>query len=153
MLLNIFQQSHHGHGGGDSHEDHGHGHGSIEVKMENDDIIEEELGQVALDILDCPDAIVIVAPIAGIDTENVDISINRNILTISGERRRPDVYDSADRILIEECFYGPFSRSVVLPENLAFNKIHADMENNLLSIQIPKLVYGEKTIKINKLER
>lgn len=86
------------------------------------------------------------------DTENVDISVSRNILTISGERRRPDIYDSADRILVEECFFGPFSRSVILPENLAFNKIHADMENNLLRIEIPKLLFGEKTIKINKLE-
>ncbi|HBB26957.1 TPA: hypothetical protein DCZ36_00480 [Candidatus Gracilibacteria bacterium] len=139
---------------GDDHddEDESHGHSSIEVKMEDDDIVEEELGQVALDILDCSDRIIIMAPIAGMDTENVDISVSRNILTISGERRRPDIYDSADRILVEECFFGPFSRSVILPENLAFNKIHADMENNLLRIEIPKLLFGEKTIKINKLE-
>lgn len=139
---------------GDDHddEDDKHGHNSIEVKMEDDDIVEEELGQVALDILDCHDRIIIIAPIAWMDTENVDISVSRNILTISGERRRPDIYDSADRILVEECFFGPFSRSVILPENLAFNKIHANMENNLLRIEIPKLLFGEKTIKINKLE-
>lgn len=144
-MLNIFQSSHHDH-------DDSHGHNSVEVKMEDDDIVEEELGQVALDILDCHDMIVIMAPIAGMDTENVDISVSRNILTISGERQRPDIYDSADRILVEECFYGPFSRSVILPENLAFNKIHANMENNLLRIEVPKLLFGEKTIKINKLE-
>lgn len=86
------------------------------------------------------------------DTENVDISISRNILTISGERIRPDIYDTADRALVEECFFGPFSRSVILPENLAFNKIHATMEYNLLLIEIPKLIFAEKTIKINKLE-
>lgn len=45
-------------------EDESHGHSSIEVKMEDDDIIEEELGQVALDILDCSDRIIIMAPIA-----------------------------------------------------------------------------------------
>lgn len=122
------------------------------MKIEDGDIVEEEVGQVALDILDCHDMIVIMAPIAGLDTENVDISISRNILTLSGERRRPDIYDSADRILVEECFYGPFSRSVILPENLAFNKIRANMENNLLRVEIPKLLFGEKTIKINKLE-
>lgn len=149
-MLKIFQGSHHGHD--DDHGHDSHGHNSVEVKVEDDDIVEEELGQVALDILDCHDMIVIMAPIAGMDTENVDISISRNILTISGERRRPDIYDSADRILVEECFYGPFSRSVILPENLAFNKIHANMENNLLRIEVPKLLFGEKTIKINKLE-
>lgn len=154
-MFNIFQgsSSHNGHDEHESHASHqGHWHHSIEVKIEDDDVVEEELGQVALDILDCHDMIVIMAPIAWMDTENVDISISRNILTISWERRRPDIYDSADRILVEECFYGAFSRSVILPENLAFNKIHADMEFNLLRIEIPKLLFGEKTIKINKLE-
>ncbi len=152
----MFQWSHnHGHDEHDSHKghsSHGHWHNSIEVKVEDDNVVEEELGQVALDILDCHDMIIIMAPIAWMDTENVDISISRNILTISGERRRPDIYDSADRILVGECFYGAFSRSVILPENLAFNKIHADMEFNLLRIEIPKLLFGEKSIKINKLE-
>lgn len=154
-MFKIFQgsSSHHGHDEHDSHASHqGHWHHWVEVKIEDDDVVEEELGQVALDILDCHDMIVIMAPIAWMDTENVDISISRNILTISWERRRPDIYDSADRILVEECFYGAFSRSVILPENLAFNKIHADMEFNLLRIEIPKLLFGEKTIKINKLE-
>jgi len=145
-MLKIFQGNNH-----DNHE-HGHEHNSIEVKMEDGDIVEEELGQVALDILDCHDCIIIMAPIAWMDTENIAISVSRNILTISWERRRPDIYDNADRVLVEECFYGPFSRSVILPENLAFNKIHADMEYNLLRIEIPKLLFGEKTIKINKLE-
>lgn len=51
---------------GDDHddEDENHGHNSIEIKMEDDDIVEEELGQVALDILDCHDRIIIIAPIA-----------------------------------------------------------------------------------------
>jgi HSP20 family protein len=149
----MFQKSQHGsHDDHDSHGHDSHGHGSVEVKMEDDNVVEEELWQVALDILDCHDMIIIMAPIAGMNTENVDISVSRNILTISWERHRPDIYDSADRVLVEECFYGPFSRSVILPENLAFNKIHADMENNLLRIEIPKLLFGEKTIKINKLE-
>lgn len=133
-----------------NHEDHRHS--SINIKMEDDDIIEEELGQVALDIIDCPEQIVIIAPIAGIEREKVDISISRNILTISGERQRPEIYNTANRVLIEECFYGPFSRSVILPENLAFDKIIANMNNNLLHIEIPKLLFGEKTIKINKLQ-
>ena len=62
------------------------------------------------------------------------------------------MYEQADRMLVQECFFGAFSRSVILPENLAFNKIKASMENNLLSVEIPKLQFNEKTIKINKLE-
>ncbi len=171
-MFKIFQASQHGHaseshnhghgknhGHGNSHSSHDnhdshdhHDHRSVEVKVEDGDIVEEELWQVALDILDCHDMIIIMAPIAWMNTEDIDISISRNILTISWDRRRPDIYDNADRILVEECFYGAFSRSIILPENLAFNKIHADMENNLLRVEIPKLLFAEKTIKINTLK-
>ena len=87
-MLKIFQKSQHGHSGGDHghnhHDSHDtHDHRSVEVKVEDGDIVEEELGQVALDILDCHDMIVVIAPIAGMDTDNIDISISRNILTIS----------------------------------------------------------------------
>ena len=114
--------------------------------------MEEDVGQVALDVLDLEDSITLIAPLAGMEVGDIDISVSRNILTISGERARPGVYDEPGRLLVEECFFGPFSRSVVLPENLAFNKIHAQMENNLLVIEVPKLQFPAKTIKINKLE-
>jgi len=39
-----------------------------------------------------------------------------------------------------------------MPENLAFNRIKATMENNLLIVDVPKLQFSSKTIKINKLE-
>lgn len=113
---------------------------------------EEDVGQVALDILDLENSITLIAPLAGMEVSDIDISVSRNILTISGERARPGIYDESGRLLVEECFFGPFSRSVVLPENLAFNKIHAQMENNLLVVEIPKLQFPGKNIKINKLE-
>lgn len=78
---------------------------SLEVKMEDGDIIESEVGQVALDILDHSSMVVIIAPLAGLDTENIDISVSRNILTISGERKYPDIYEEADRLLVQECFF------------------------------------------------
>lgn len=113
---------------------------------------EADLGQVALDVLDLDAAIVLVAPLAGVAVDEIDISVSRNILTVSGERKRPAVYDEPGRALVEECFFGPFSRSVVLPENLAFNKVRAQMENNLLVVHVPKLQFPSKTVKIDKLE-
>lgn len=132
------------------HED---GADEIDVHHEHDDAsVEEDVGQVALDILDLDEGLVIVAPIAGVPVEDIDIAVSRNILTISGERKRPDVYAESGRTLVEECFFGPFSRSVVLPENLAFNKVRAQMENNLLVVEVPKLQFPSKSVKINKLE-
>ena len=136
--------------------------GNSEHDQENEEIdihhssapsdMEEDVGQVALDVLDLEDSITLIAPLAGMEVAEIDITVSRNILTISGERKRPAVYDEPGRLLVEECFFGPFSRSVVLPENLAFNKIHAQMENNLLIVEVPKLQFPAKTIKINKLE-
>ncbi len=125
---------------------------NISVEINEGDILEENVWQVALDIIENEDFILIVAPLAWVDIENVDISISKNILTISWERIKPTFYDEEAKILVKECFFGPYSRSVILPENLAFNKIHATMENNLLLVEIPKLKFDSKTIKIDKLE-
>ncbi|MDD2565706.1 MAG: Hsp20/alpha crystallin family protein [Candidatus Gracilibacteria bacterium] len=125
---------------------------TIEVEITDDEIIEEDLGQVALDILELEDSIIIIAPLAGVDINEVDISVARNILTISGERKTPEIYNDAGKILVQECFFGPYSRSIILPENLALNKIRATMENNLLIVEIPKLQFPSKSIKIDKLE-
>ncbi len=129
-----------------------HGDGQIHIDHSHDEAPELDVGQVALDILDSENAIIINAPLAGIDISEIDIAVTRNILTISGERVRPTVYNDAARMLVTECFFWPFSRSIILPENLAFNKVSATMENNLLSIVVPKLSFPSKTIKINKLE-
>lgn len=124
----------------------------IEVEVTDEEIVEEDIGQVALDILELDDSIVIVAPLAGVDIDEVEISVSRNILTISWERKQSDIYNESSKILVQECFFGPYSRSIILPENLALNKIRATMENNLLIIEIPKLQFPSKSIKIDKLE-
>lgn len=124
----------------------------IQVEVTDEEIIEEDLWQVALDILELDDSIVVIAPLAWLDIDEIDISVSRNILTISWERKTPEIYNSSTKILVQECFFWPYSRSIILPENLALNKIRATMENNLLIVEIPKLQFPSKSIKIDKLE-
>ena len=122
---------------------------AIEVEMDAERDHETDIGQITVDILDLSDAIVIVAPVAGVDPSEVDIGLSRNILTISGNRRENPIYMEARRMLVEECFYGAFSRSIILPENLAFDKISASVEHNVITILIPKLTLISKSIKID----
>ena len=122
---------------------------AIEVEMDAERDHETDIGQIAVDILDLSDAIVIVAPVAGVDPSEVDIGLSRNILTISGNRRENPIYMEARRMLVEECFYGAFSRSIILPENLAIDKISASVEHNVITILIPKLTLISKSIKID----
>lgn len=122
----------------------------IEVDMTEEHDYETDIGQIAVDILDLSEAIVIVAPIAGVDPSEIDIGLSRNILTISGIRRESPIYVNAKRMLVEECFYGSFSRSIILPENLGFDKIKASIEHNVITVTIPKLTLSSKSIKIEQ---
>ncbi|HRI36526.1 MAG TPA: Hsp20/alpha crystallin family protein [bacterium] len=124
----------------------------ISVRIADEEYSPDEVGQVAVDILETDRAIIIIAPVAGIAPDEIEITLARNIMTLSGNRVRPAVYSESRQTLVGECFFGPFSRSIILPENLALNKIRATIDNNLLQIEIPKLQFASKTIKIDKLE-
>lgn len=125
----------------------------VEIIDSKEEVSDEEVGQLALDVLESEDEIFIIAPIAWVEQEEIDLSINKTILTIKWERAKIDEYFMDDiKIRNSECFWGKFVRNIILPENLALNKIKAYMQNNLLVISVPKLKFDTKTIKINKME-
>ena len=132
------------------HEDNNHDEQEIDVEIHNEHDHDTDTGQIAVDILDCPNSIIIIAPVAWVDPTEIDIGLSRNILTLSGNRKESPIYLEAKRMLVEECFYGAFSRSIILPENLAFDKIRATIEHNVLTVEIPKLTLISKSIKIDK---
>ncbi len=123
---------------------------AIEIDMHDTHDHDTDIGQIAVDILDTATAIIVVAPVAGVDPTEVDIGLSRNILTISGHRHEAPIYLDAKRLLVEECFYGAFSRSIILPENLGFDRIRATIEHNVIMIEIPKLTLISKSIKIGE---
>jgi len=113
----------------------------------------DDSGQIALDIVESDDELLVVAPVAWIDLDDIDIFMNNSVLTIRGSREKPSEIYTPDHILRNsECFWGKFVRNIILPENLDFNKIKAVMENNLLVLRIPKLSFGSQSIKIDKVE-
>lgn len=125
----------------------------LDVDLMEWDEIKEEIWQVALDVLETDDAIHIVAPIAWVVYEDIDLSINKTVLTIKWTRYKPEEYDlDWVKIRNEECYWGNFSRNVILPENLDFDKINAYMQNNLLIVSVPKLKLNIKPIRINRIE-
>ncbi len=125
----------------------------VEIIDSRQELEDEEVGQLALDVLESENDIYIVAPIAWVEQDDIDLSINKTVLTIKWEREKVDEY-FVDWVKVRnsECFWWKFVRNIILPENLALNKIRAYMQNNLLVITIPKLKFDTKTIKINKLE-
>ena len=125
------------------------------IEIESDTSIleeESETGQIALDILETSDMIIIYAPIAGVELEDIDLTLNKSVLTIKWERISPSEYYDEENILRNsECYWWRFVRNIILPENLDFEMIKATMENNLLKITFPKLYISKQNIKINRI--
>ncbi len=113
----------------------------------------QDIWQIALDILENHESVYILAPIAGVELSDIDISVHDTTLTISWVRNKPKEFDERDmQIKNQECFWGKFLRNVILPENMDFGDIRAVMENNLLVIHIPKIRFDSQNIKINRIE-
>ena len=80
-------------------------------------LIDDEVWQIAVDILETKFEIIILAPVAWIDLDDIDISYHNNILTIKWDRERPEIYNKDLIVRNSECFWGEFRRNIILPEN------------------------------------
>jgi len=83
----------------------------------------------------------------GVKKENVDIQVDGNVLTISGERNVRDEVKDEDYHKVESR-YGLFSRSFTLPEKVDVSNIEAHFENGILEVAIPKLKVDTSSKKI-----
>lgn len=110
-----------------------------------------EIWQIAIDIIENKYEIILLAPVAWISLDDIDISYHNNILTIKWERYRPEIYSKDITVRNSECFWGEFSRNIILPENLDFDSIKATLDNNLLIITLPKLKFSNHSIRIEKI--
>lgn len=113
----------------------------------------EEVWQIALDVLENHESIYILAPVAGVELADIDISVHETTLSISWTRNKPkEFYEHAMEVKNEECFWWKFLRKVILWDNMDFSAVKAVMENNLLVIHIPKIRFDSQNIKINRVE-
>jgi HSP20 family protein len=99
--------------------------------------MESNEGQLTIDVYQTDNDIVIKSTIAGVKPEDLDVSINNDMLTIRGERKN-DEQVSEENYYYQECYWGSFSRSVILPIDVMADKIEASMKNGILTVRMPK---------------
>lgn len=100
-------------------------------------------GQLAVDVYQTDTEIVIRSAIAGIKSEDLDISIESDSVIIRGVREQPP--EAGDKkYFYQECYWGPFSRQIILPEETDPNQSEASMKEGILTIRIPKIEKKEK---------
>src|SRR5665811_1669899 len=78
-------------------------------------------GQLAVDVYQAAGAVVVKAPIAGVEPEDIDITVTNEMVTIKGERYDEKEVDT-DSYHSQECYWGTFARSVLLPVECASEK-------------------------------
>ena len=123
------------------------------MKNQNsNDWLEEHEGQLAIDVYQTPDLVVLRAPIAGVKPEDLEISITDEIINIKGHRQ--DIEEEIrENYFAQECYWGSFSRSYVLPTIVDGEKAEASLKNGILIIKIPKVGKTKtKTIEIKHEE-
>ena len=113
----------------------------IEGKNEERDsavIQASEEGQLAVDVFQTADEIIVVAPIAGVSIDDIVINITDDVLVIKGVRDFKFTVEDSD-YFTKECFWGGFSRSVILPEAVDSSRVTASFKNGILTVRIPKV--------------
>jgi HSP20 family protein len=112
-----------------------------------EDWLGEELeGQLAVDVYQTKDSVVIKAPIAGVKADDIDISVSEDVVTLRGERKEEREVDR-EHYYVQECYWGSFSRSVILPTSTVAEKAVATLRDGVLTVAIPK-VAQDKVKKI-----
>jgi len=101
----------------------------------------------ALDIYEREGKIVVESPLSGIDPEDVDISIEDNILTVQGKTEKKSEVEEKNYYR-KEVRSGSFHRSVVLPSKVLGDQAEADYRDGLLKITIPKAEKEEHKTKV-----
>ena len=112
-------------------------HAHINTKDENWQG-EEPQGELAVDIYQTSDAIVIKALVAGVQPTSIDISLTREMLTISGSRE-DEREVTEDNYFQRELYWGSFSRTILLPEEVDVDLAEASEKHGILMIRLPKI--------------
>lgn len=106
---------------------------------------EESDGQLTIDMYQTENDIIIKSTIAGVKPEDIDVSINDDTITIRGSRHMDEEIPE-EKYYYQECYWGSFSRSVVLPVDVLSDKIEASLKNGILTIRLPRA-------EINKIKK
>ncbi|MDO8617331.1 MAG: Hsp20/alpha crystallin family protein [Candidatus Uhrbacteria bacterium] len=93
-------------------------------------------GRLSVDVFCDGDCLVLRSTIAGAQIEDVDISIDGDLLTIRGERHIKEQL-TEDDWFYQECYWGPFSRSLILPVDVHAERAEATLEDGILTVRLP----------------
>ncbi|MFA6094527.1 MAG: Hsp20/alpha crystallin family protein [Candidatus Paceibacterota bacterium] len=122
------------------------------VAVERDVEDSDSEGQLTVDVYQTPTEIVIKTMVAGVDPDDLDVSINRDMVTIHGKREMEHTV-TRDDYFYQELYWGSFSRTILLPQEIDDTAAEAITKHGLLILKLPKLNKNKRTkLKIKSHE-
>ncbi|RJQ26605.1 Hsp20/alpha crystallin family protein [Candidatus Parcubacteria bacterium] len=103
-----------------------------------DEQVDEIEGQLTVDVYQDGDDIVVQSTVAGVSPDDLDIHITPESVTVKGSREKSQKIEDKD-YFYQECFWGRFSRSVILPAEVDPEKSTATVKNGVLTVRMPRL--------------
>ena len=91
----------------------------------------------AVDVIENEDEVVVKASLPGVRSDDINISITGDMLTIRGEAKS-ERDEEKDNYILRERRFGSFSRSLALPTSVVADKAKAEFENGILTLSLPK---------------
>ena len=130
---------------------------TIEKRAEKKQAVEksweiEEEGELAVDLYETESDIFLYSAMAGVNEKDLDITVEDDVATIRGKRHVDREYEATHSYL-NECFWGSFSRTLILPQPVIPDQTKAYLKNGILCMRMPKKNYKEKaTIRLDREE-
>ncbi|MBD3207932.1 MAG: Hsp20 family protein [Candidatus Nealsonbacteria bacterium] len=123
---------------------------TIKVRKESKQEWPEAEGQLAVDVYQTDDELVIQSAIAGVEPKDLDITIEGDLITIKGKRTKPS--DEKGDYFYQECYWGEFSRQIILPVEVDPGRINAVLKEGILVIRIPKIMReGKMKVQVQQI--
>lgn len=120
-------------------------------KEGNEDWLNDFEGQLNIDMYQTKDNVIIKSTIAGVRPEDIDITVANDMVTIKGSRKKEENIVQDD-YFYQECYWGNFSRSVIIPVDIDSEEIEADLKDGILTVIIPKAAKAKtKKVKVKGL--
>jgi HSP20 family molecular chaperone IbpA len=119
-----------------------------EVKIEKEEkkwpsFNKDQEGQLAIDVYQTEEFLVLQSAIAGVKPDSLDIVIEGDMVAIKGNREKPE--EKGDRnYFYQECFWGPFSRQIILSVEVDPSRAEAILKEGILTIRLPKIERDKK---------
>jgi HSP20 family protein len=114
----------------------------------DEDWLSDYEGQLNIDMYQTKDNVIIKSTIAGVRPEDIDITVANDMVSIKGARRKEENV-AADDYFYQECYWGNFSRSVIVPVDIDSEQIEADLKDGILTVIVPKAAKAKtKKVKV-----